>query len=266
MIESLVIFAIIIVTCFVGFLLQSLTITGAIAAGFVGLAVFAGFGVKGLFLLGVFFGTSSLWSKYKAVNKKSMEEKLVKGSTRDWRQVVANGGAAALFSFSYFFHNDIAWLIGFTVCIASANSDTWASEIGPLSRKDPVYIRTFKRIEKGTSGAISLLGSIAALAASFLISMISFWLFHLDFFYCFIIFIFGYLGNVIDTVIGAFYQQLYVCNHCGIETEKRFHCQLPTKRIKGLNLVDNDMVNFVSGLLAALAAIGVISFFSNRFV
>ncbi len=62
----------------------------------------------------------------------------------------------------------IIWLMGFIVCIASANSDTWASEIGSLSKKNPIYIRTFKRIERGTSGAISLLGSIAALSGSLL--------------------------------------------------------------------------------------------------
>jgi uncharacterized protein (TIGR00297 family) len=257
-IESLSIFGIIILTSFVGYLLKSLTITGAIAAILVGLAVFAGFGVKGLLLLGVFFATSSLWSKYKEANKRKIEEKLAKGAIRDWRQVVANGGAAALFSIIHTFHHDIDWLICFTVCIASANSDTWASEIGPISKKEPVYIRTFKRIERGTSGAISLLGSIAALVASLLIAFISFWLFHLDFYYCFIIFLFGFLGNVIDTLVGAFYQQLYVCPHCGIETEKKFHCQMPTKRIKGLALVDNDMVNFVSGFLAAIFAIGFI--------
>ena len=261
MIETLSILVIIVFTCLVGYLLKSLTASGAIAAFLVGQAVFAGFGAKGLFLLGVFFASSSLWSKYKANEKRNLEDKLAKGATRDWRQVVANGGAAALFSLFHTFYNDIAWLIGFTVCIASANSDTWASEIGPISKKNPVYIRTFKRIERGTSGAISLLGSIAALIASLLISLISFWVFHLDFYYCFIIFLFGFLGNIIDTVLGAFYQQLYVCSHCGIETEKRFHCQSPTKRIKGFALVDNDMVNLLSGFLAAILAIGFIKLF-----
>jgi uncharacterized protein (TIGR00297 family) len=260
MIAILSIFILIILTSFVGYVLQSLTMSGAIAAILVGLAVFAGFGVKGLFLLGVFFATSSLWSKYKAAYKRNIEEKLAKGATRDWRQVVANGGAAALFSIFHALSHDISWLIGFTVCIASANSDTWASEIGALSKNDPVYIRTLKRIERGTSGAISLLGSIAAISASFLISFISFWLFHLDIFYCLIIFLFGFLGNVMDTLFGAFYQQLYVCRHCGIETEKRIHCQMMTKRIKGFAFMDNDMVNFVSGLLVAMFAMWFIYF------
>ncbi|MFJ7729709.1 DUF92 domain-containing protein [Neobacillus sp. NPDC097160] len=258
MINVTIIICVIIVTGICGYLVKSLTKSGASAAILVGLAVYAGFGVNGLLLLGTFFASSSLWSNYKSSLKRTIEEKLAKGTTRDWRQVIANGGAAGLFSIIHYFHHGSVWLIAFVVCLASANSDTWASEIGSLSRKNPIYIRTFKRIEKGTSGAISLLGSTAALAGSLLISIISFWLFHLDIKLTLLVFLFGYIGNVIDTVVGAFYQQVYVCQHCGIETEKKKHCQQPTTRIKGFTLVDNDMVNFLSGFLAAVLALGII--------
>ncbi|MCL6571991.1 MAG: DUF92 domain-containing protein [Bacillus sp. (in: Bacteria)] len=256
--ETLVILFIILLTGLGGYFLKSLTVSGSFFAILVGLAVYLGFGVNGLFLVGVFFASSSIWSKYKGNVKSTIEEKLAKGATRDWRQVAANGGAAGLFSIFYYFSNDSTWLIAFAVSLASANSDTWASEIGSLSRNNPIYIRSFKRIEKGTSGAISLLGSLAALAGALLISLLSFWLFKLDFYFSFLIFLFGYFGNVIDTLLGAFYQQVYICEYCGIETEKKNHCQLPTTRIKGSTFVDNDMVNFLSGFFAAMLAIGVI--------
>jgi len=258
MINDLLIFVGIFVTGIGGYLLKSLTKSGASTAILVGLAVYAGFGVRGLLLLGVFFATSSLWSKYKSSVKLTIEEKLAKGSTRDWRQVLANGGAAGLFSIIHYFQHDLIWLIGFIVSLSSANSDTWASEIGSLSRKKPIYIRTLKRIDRGTSGAISLLGSAAALAGSFLISIISFWLFDLDILLMLLVFLFGFIGNIIDTVMGAFYQQVYVCEHCGLETEKKNHCHLPTTIIKGLPLVDNDMVNFLSGFFAAMLAIVIV--------
>ena len=258
MIETFLIFIIILFTGMAGYFLKSLTLSGAFSAGIVGLAAYLGFGVDGLYLLGAFFATSSLWSKYKSSAKSIIEEKLAKGARRDWRQVVANGGAAGLFSIIYYFNPETIWLIGFLVCLASANSDTWASEIGSLSKQDPLYIRTFKRVGKGTSGAISLLGSTASIAGSFLIAIIGFWLFDLDFLLSSLVFLFGYIGNVIDTLIGAFYQQLYVCRQCGIETEKKSHCHLPTSRIKGFIFVDNDMVNFLSGFLAAVFAIVVI--------
>jgi uncharacterized protein (TIGR00297 family) len=260
MIQTIIIISIIILGGFAGYRERSLSSNGAIAAVVVGLAVFFGFGVKGLLLLGLFFITSSLWSKYKSSAKKVIEEKLAKGATRDWRQVVANGGCAALISIIYYFQQDLIWLIGFIVCLASSNSDTWASEIGTLSKRKPVYIRTFKPIEKGTSGAVSSLGTIAAIFGSMLIAFAGAWLFHLQLFHFFVIFLFGFLGNIIDTLFGAFYQQVYICNICGIATEKKVHCQTPAKRIKGYQLVDNDMVNFLSGSIAALLAMIVIYF------
>jgi uncharacterized protein (TIGR00297 family) len=258
MMETLIIILIIIITGLTGNRLHSLSTSGSLAAVVTGTAVFAGFGVRGLIVLGVFFATSSLWSKYKSASKAALEEKLAKGSARDWRQVFANGGAAAVFSLLYIFQPNLFWLIGFSVCIASANSDTWASEIGPLSKKNPLLIRSFKRVEPGTSGAISLLGSVAATGGSLLIAVISTWFFSLPISYGMIIFLFGFIGNMIDTIIGAFYQQLYICSHCKIETEKRSHCGAKTIKIKGLSFVDNDMVNFISGLISAVAAICII--------
>ncbi|MGG5255053.1 DUF92 domain-containing protein [Neobacillus sp. SM06] len=245
-----------------GFYAKSLSISGAVAAVAVGLAVYLGFGAQGLVLLGVFFASSSLWSKYKASLKKEMEEKLAKGSRRDWRQVFANGGTAAIAAFIYSFDQMPQWLLIFVVSIASANSDTWASEIGSLSKKNPLDIRSFKRVERGTSGAVSLLGSAAGLLGSLLIAGLAGVLFSFDLKMTVYSFLFGYLGNLIDTVLGASIQQAYHCSACGLKTEKKSHCGQPAKQIKGLRLIDNDMVNFLSGFLASLLAVSVLRFFS----
>lgn len=252
----MLIFLFILLTGIAGFRLKSLTISGAIAAIIVGCAVFAGFGVRGLIVLGIFFVTSSLWSKYKSSLKTKMEEKLEKGATRDWRQVFANGGTAGLLGILYSVDANPIWIIAFAIAISSANSDTWASEIGSLSKAEPMDIRTFKRVEKGTSGAVSLLGSSAGVTGSLLIALFSYWLFHLSLLLCVVIFLFGYAGNIIDTLLGAYYQQQYICTCCGVETEKRVHCFQPTQKIKGIAFMDNDMVNFLSGFLAVLAALG----------
>ena len=261
MIGVISVYIFIIFVALAGYRLNSLTLTGAITAILVGAAVYTGFKLEGLALLGAFFASSSLWSKYKSTAKKSLEEKLAKGGTRDWLQVLANGGAASLFSLLYSIQPNQSLLLGFIVSLASANSDTWASEIGSLSKKNPIYIRTFKRVERGTSGAISGLGSTAAIAGSFFISALSYFLFQLNLFFVILIFLFGYIGNVIDTLFGALYQQVYVCGQCGITTEKKSHCQIPTTRIKGYTLVDNDMVNFLSGFIAAVLSIVIIRFF-----
>ena len=83
----------------------------------------------------------------------------------------------------------------------------------------------------------------------------------MDFYLVILVFFFGFIGNVIDTLVGAYFQQVYECGQCGITTEKKNHCQIPTTRIKGFILVDNDMVNFLSGSIAAVISVVILRLF-----
>lgn len=251
----------IVMTGLAGFYGKSLSLSGVVAAVAVGTAVYFGFGANGLVLLGAFFASSSLWSKYKATKKQEMEEKLAKGSRRDWQQVFANGGTAAISALIYSFDQTPQWLLIFAISIASANSDTWASEIGTLSKKNPIDVRSLKRVERGTSGAVSFLGSTAGFFGSLFIASFAGILFSFDLNTTMFVFLFGCLGNLIDTVLGASIQQVYHCPICGLKTEKKHHCGQPAKQIKGNRFVDNDMVNFLSGFLASLLGAAVRRFF-----
>lgn len=246
---------VLIATVLIGYHFRSLTISGSVAAIFVGGSVGLGLGWNGLIVLGAFFLTSSVWSKFKREIKKRVEQKHTKGSRRDWQQVLANGGLAAVFCILYYFFDEQIWLLGFSISLASANSDTWASEIGTLSKRPPVFIGTFKRVEKGTSGAVSMLGTMAALSGAFLIAITSTLLFSLNESEFLLIFLFGFLGNIIDTIFGAFSQVAYYCSVCGVETEQKSHCNQPCQQIRGFSFMDNDLVNFLSGFLATIAAL-----------
>lgn len=254
MIKLLVSFVLLISVIY-GYYKQNLTFSGAVASFFVGGAVVLAFGFRGLIVLGVFFATSSYWSKYKQTFKQQIEQKLEKGSRRDWQQVVANGGVAAVAATFFYFDQQEFWIYMFCISIASANSDTWASEIGTLSKRPPLFIRTFKIVEKGTSGAVSTLGTSAALAGSFLIALVSMFLFELNTNEFLFVFLLGFLGNILDTLFGAFLQVTYVCRHCRAETEKKQHCDQPTIKVRGLKMMNNEAVNFLSGFLASCVGI-----------
>ncbi|MBB6444922.1 DUF92 domain-containing protein [Bacillus benzoevorans] len=249
---DILIYILIAVMVILGYSARLLTVSGAIAAFGVGFFTVLGLGLKGLFILGLFFVSSSFWSKIKSANKSKAEEILVKGSRRDWQQVMANGGLAALSSALYFATEDKLFLLGFCICNAAANSDTWASEIGSMSKVKPFFIKTFKRVERGTSGAVSLLGTSAALLGSFVIACASYYLFHLTEGEFLFILILGFTGNVVDTLLGAFIQAGYQCSVCGMKTEKTVHCGRKTNLIKGIPFLNNDTVNFLSGLSALL--------------
>ncbi|MBD3107654.1 DUF92 domain-containing protein [Bacillus sp. AGMB 02131] len=242
--------------CAGGYHIKSLTFSGSIAAFIVGCCVALGLGWRGLIILGAFFVSSSLWSKYKKQKKEKLNDILEKGERRDWLQVMANGAAASLAAVLLYFTSDDIWQIAFIICIAAANADTWASEIGVLSKRRPFYILSLKQVESGTSGAVSLLGLLASLGGSLLIVMISVILlpeYSLDV----IAFMVGcgLLGSLIDTVLGATIQVKLQCQKCGIITEKALHCDQTTTIIKGVRFINNDAVNFLSVIFAAMLGI-----------
>lgn len=238
-----------------GYFLKLLTNSGALAAIVVGVCISLGFGWKGLLLLGFFFISSSLLSKYKKKQKQLIEERHEKGSTRDWQQVFANGGLPALFSILYLIFPSTVFFIAFTITLASANSDTWASEIGSLSKRKPLSIKEFKRVDPGTSGAMSLLGTTAALVGALSIAFIAMLSYSLPFSLMAIIFVFGFLGNIFDTIMGAYIQVTYRCQVCRMTVESKWHCGKKTIQLNGSSMVNNDFVNLSSSVLASLLGI-----------
>jgi uncharacterized protein (TIGR00297 family) len=250
-------YLLIFLVAYTGYYLKSLTISGGIAAFFIGVFISLGLQGKGLVLLGVFFVTSSLWSKYKKNAKGSLEDLVEKGDKRDFGQVLANGLLPALVSFIYWIFPSDYWLYAFCFSIAAANSDTWASEIGALSNKLPFHIRKLKAVAHGTSGAVSLLGLFASFVGALLIGTTAYVVFEqLTLSSLIIITIVGFLGSLIDTVIGASIQAKYTCTNCELMTEKTVHCERVTQLISGFKWMNNDVTNFISILLAS--SIGVV--------
>jgi uncharacterized protein (TIGR00297 family) len=256
MLSKILYLGFILVTAVGGYLVKSLSKSGAAATVIVGLSVMLGFQLPGLLLVGVFFASSSFWSKYKASRKKKVEDMLQKGNARDWQQVLANGGVAVIVSLIHFIHPSELSLLAFIVSIAAANSDTWASEIGVLSKQRPFYILNFKPVERGTSGAVSFLGTAAAVFGAGLIAVFSLLLFGLPLFpWLFLVTFFGFLGNIIDTLLGAVIQAGYRCVNCGLETERTVHCGESTRLMKGNIVFNNDVINVSAIILAVLSAL-----------
>ena len=67
----------------------------------------------------------------------------------------------------------------------------------------------------------------------------------------------GLAGAVLDSILGATVQMRRWCEQCARETERALHdCGAATRQARGLEWMDNDLVNFLSntagGLVAAL--------------
>lgn len=233
---------------------KSLDLSGFFTAILLGTIIYTFGGVIVWGSLIAFFISSSLITKISEKN----ENKMSKG--RNYIQVLANGLIAALFSIIYYVMQSEIFLLAAVVSIAASNSDTWASEIGYLSKGKTFYILNFKIAPKGVSGAISGLGTFASLIGSLFIAVIFIGLYAIlygigfDDFLIFggIITLCGFLGNLIDSYLGGSLQAKYRGMDTGTYTEKKW---LPNEKVilaSGIALITNDAVNLLSGLAASL--------------
>jgi uncharacterized protein (TIGR00297 family) len=244
--------------------LRALSISGAIGATLLGGLTFGIGGWPAAILLIVFFASSSLLTKLFARRKRGVAKAFAKGGRRDWAQVLANGGPGLLvllLAAAGVLAAPLAWA-AYAAMLAAVNADTWATELGVLSRAQPRLITTGKRAPKGTSGAVSLLGSAAALAGAALIAFVATWLAPSIAGFVALVALAGLLGSFFDSLLGATYQAIYYCPHCKKETERHpLHtCGTKTKLSRGVSWLDNDLVNFLAAVFGGGLAAAAIQF------
>lgn len=233
-------------------------VAGAIATGTLT------FGLGGLswgLALIFFFVSSSLLSHFREREKASTAaDKFSKGSQRDLAQVIANGGVATAMALGYgLSKRSLTRRImeaGYIGALATANADTWATELGVLSTQAPRLITTGKKVAAGTSGGISPLGT-AATAGGAVAQGLVFKLLQptTSAFMPLIALISGLTGSLFDSLLGATIQAIYYCPVCQKETERRVHnCGTRTEALRGLSWMNNDVVNFLATLCGSLVA------------
>ena len=170
-------------------------------------------------------------------------------------------------SVAHFFYPESAWAwIGFAASLAAVNGDTWATELGVLNPNPPRMITDLRKVvEKGTSGGISVSGTLASLAGAALIGILASLLDpqSASVKTAVIVSLAGLAGSLFDSLLGGTVQAMYFCPKDNKETEKHpLHtCGTETVHIRGWKWLDNDWVNFAcgaAGTIMALALTGVL--------
>ncbi len=257
-------------------LLRLLTFTGAVAAFIVGFFAFGFGGLLGASILLSFFLSSSLLSLIGKRRKAIANANYDKGSVRDAFQVLANGGVATFFIvISGLNLNRIpprTAMFYAVAAFASANADTWATEIGGYFKKRPFLLSTFKPVDTGVSGAISIWGTVAALLGSLFVvgigtlcwpsrSILLLW--RPDTAEILAITWAGFMASFVDSLLGASVQCQYRCRTCATVTERVIHCNSNAVRVRGFTFINNDMVNFLSTASGVIFAYIMITFFGS---
>lgn len=242
------------------YLRGALAPSGILGAILVGTIIFAAGGLAWAILLIAFFVTSSVLSHYKSRGKEPLAEKFQKGHRRDLGQVLANGGCGALIALAYLISPQPVLFVAFIGAMAAVTADTWATELGVLSVRPPRLITNARVVSVGTSGGVTLFGTLISVCGAVLIgitaaissyqlpipklSIILFSLFS------------GLLGSLFDSFLGATAQAIYFCDFDQKETESRVHrCGRATRLIRGWRWLDNDGVNFLASVFGSVIAV-----------
>lgn len=180
-------------------------------------------------LFGLFFILGSMATKWQFERKRTLNLGQENEGIRTWVHAFANGGIPALCSLLALFFPDFkALTYAATAAIAAALSDTLSSELGNIYGKHYVDILSFQKGNRGDDGVISWEGSGFGVLGSLFIATL-FGLLTLNFIVILPIAVAGFLGNLMDSFLGATLQR------------------------KGW--IDNHFVNFLNTLFAALLVV-----------
>ncbi len=204
------------------------------------------------------------------------------GKPRDAMQVLANGGIPLLLGFLLIFLNshfftELYFLNQFTKSISSAKgtwillywsvmsaalSDTWSSELGMKFGKKTIDILGFRKLQTGASGGITWAGTVFGFLGSLIIGIL-FWVSrdvnslnvqgsNQDGKWFLIITIGGFLGTVLDSILGSIFQR----------KQQNTNGLFSDDESSGFTwrYWSNDMVNLISLVLVSIAIVCLMQF------
>ncbi|HJU69582.1 MAG TPA: DUF92 domain-containing protein [Gemmatimonadaceae bacterium] len=234
---------------------RSLTTDGAIAATLVGAASVAAGWSWGALLLAFFLSSSALSRIGIDIKHRRTSGILEKGGARDATQVLANGGVFAAAAVGYVVLPSHGWMAIGAGALAAVTADTWATEIGTLAKGIPRLITTWRPAPPGTSGAVTVTGTIAMVLGSAFLTLgmaAAVWPRHI----LVAAFVGGVLGALADSLAGATMQARRRCASCEALTERAIHsCGAHTAHAGGASWMTNDAVNMLCSVIGATSAL-----------
>lgn len=209
------------------FSIRAVSPGGAAAGALVCFLLCAGVGFPALAALMVVFILAWLTTKI------GYPEKVKFGTAENIRgrsalQMFANLGVAAVCAALYGLTGKSIFLLAITASLAEAAADTVSSEVGQLSRERVRLITTWREVPAGTDGGITALGTVAGFAAAIAVSAVCASGGMLSWRRIGVPILAALCGTLADSFLGAIF-------------ERR-------------RLLNNDLVNFLGTLIAALIA------------
>ena len=209
------------------FSMRAVNTFGAVAGAVVCFLLCAGAGFPALAALMAVFAMAWLSTKvgYQKKIKFGTAEK-VEG--RNALQVLANLGVSAICAALYGFTGKPIFLLAIAASLSEAAGDTISSEVGQLSNEKARLITTWQKVPAGTDGGVTATGTVSGVAAAIAVSAVCAWGGIVPWKRIGIPILAALCGTLGDSILGALF-------------ERR-------------KLLNNDAVNFLGTLIAALIA------------
>ncbi len=155
----------------------------------------------------VFLISSALVTRFE--KSKKIAYGIYEGS-RGWKNVAANGVIPAIMVLLYALRgflgiNPMFIIFAFTASVAAITADKFSSEIGVLQKK-AIMLFSMRKVNAGTSGAVSLLGFVAGFIGAVIIGVFAY-LITGSMLILIISMVAGFFGDLIDSVFG-YYEEL----------------------------------------------------------
>ncbi|MGZ4826940.1 MAG: DUF92 domain-containing protein [Terriglobales bacterium] len=203
-------------------LLRGVTPGGAVAGFVVAFAIFVTAGVGGFAALVTVFLVAWLTTRLGSRRKRALglSQDL---SGRSAVQVLANLGAAGVFCMASSIRPDRGFfLLMAMAALAEAAADTAASECGEALSERAYLITSWRAVPAGTDGGISWPGMVAAMAAAGIIAVVASATGVVAWSTLPVVAAAGFLGSVIDSVLGATLERAGILGNNGVNLAGTF--------------------------------------------
>jgi uncharacterized protein (TIGR00297 family) len=117
-------------------------------------------------LLLSFYLLGSGFTRYKYARKQELRIAQSRGGVRGYKNVYSNSLVPLALAVLYGVYGSEIFAFAFLGSVATATGDTLASEIGETARSIPRMITTFRPVEPGVDGGVTLLGEAASVFGS----------------------------------------------------------------------------------------------------
>ncbi len=234
---------------FIAYKLKALTLKGVILAFFLGVIVFY-VCIEAYVVLFVYFLSIVLIEK--AVLKRKKEQ-------RTEKQILSNFIFAFIAVSLYISFKEFDFFVLYCSMLSVSICDTISSTMGTRFAKKVYSITRFKRINQGVSGGVSVCGCVAGFVTVVLFSFVCaivciIMQLPLDVDSVLYIVIAGYLGMIIDSVLGDIFQKKYYCKICKNISDHKFCCSVQGEKV-GIGILSNSQVNIASEAIVFVVSI-----------